>query len=427
MKFKFLVLMISGALAPWPALAQAAPAEPPQLSLAQVLQTARSNLDVALARQLHAGALADVRSADRAPFPVLSASVGQLDMQNGNGGGNFLTEQRVDKSVGLDWTWERGNKRELRTRAAQSAASAAQADLDETILTQQIAALGSFYDTLAAQVRQGEISQIERSAAELARIAARRLQAGDLSAQDTARTEVEAQRARAELQQAELERQRATLVLWQITGLPQGPGSIQVRADWPEVGEAPAAASLDELVEARADVRAAHARVDAAQSSLDNVSAQKKSDITWGASYNHYPGTSTALLSLRMQMPLQWGYGYEGEIGRASAQLALARDTLEKTRRQARFELQRLQHEVLTASARADAFVNEILPRARRVAEGADLAYSKGALPLSDLLEARRSLRITLLDAVAARSDHAKALGAWQLRAGLPVTAGAAK
>ncbi|KRH99570.1 hypothetical protein AO057_03330 [Curvibacter sp. PAE-UM] len=53
--------------------------------------------------------------ADRSYFPVLSASVNQIDLQNGNGSGHAWTEHRYDKSVGLDWTWERGNKRELRT------------------------------------------------------------------------------------------------------------------------------------------------------------------------------------------------------------------------------------------------------------------------------------------------------------------------
>ncbi|MEQ1658125.1 MAG: TolC family protein, partial [Hylemonella sp.] len=69
------------------------------------------------------------------------------------------------------------------------------------------------------------------------------------------------------------------------------------------------------------------------------------------------------------------------------------------------------------------AYDTEILPRSRRVAEGAELAYRKGALSLTDLLDARRTLRATVLDAVAARSEHAKVQGAWQLRSGLPVAA----
>lgn len=423
-----LALALAGLLLAAAAAAQTATPAPvaAPVSLQQALQAARDNLDVALARRSAAGARADVLGANRSPFPTLSASVSQIDLQNGNGNGNTWSDQRYDKSVGLDWTWERGNKRELRTRTAQRAADAAQAELDETGIQQQVFALTGFYDLLAAQERVAEVTQIERSAAELATAAARRLQAGDLSAQETTRTEIEAQRARSDLRQAELEQQRAALLLWQLTALPAVPEQLQARRDWPILPTAPTTAvALDELIEARADVRAARARAEAAQSALDSSSAQKKSDITWGVSYNHFPGTSTALVALRMQMPLQWGYGYEGEIGRASAQLALAQDALDKTRRLARLELQRLLHEVQSTATRASAYDLEILPRARRVAEGAELAYRKGALSLTDLLDARRTLRAAALDAVAARSEHAKALGAWQLRSGTPVAAAA--
>jgi cobalt-zinc-cadmium efflux system outer membrane protein len=50
------------------------------------------------------------------------------------------------------------------------------------------------------------------------------------------------------------------------------------------------------------------------------------------------------------------------------------------------------------------------------VAEGAEMAYSKGAMSLTDLLDARRVLRTTQIEALAARTDAAKAAGAWQLR-----------
>ena len=390
-----------------------------EVTLQQVLQAAQDNLDVALSRRALAGAQADVTSADRAPFPVLSASISEIDLQNGNGSGRTLKDKTYDKSVGLDWTWERGNKRELRTLSAQRGADAARADLDETGTQQGLAALGYFYDLLAAQERLSEVAQIERHAAELARIAARRLQAGDLSAQETARTEIEAERARADLRQAELERQRAALLLWQSTALAPTPTQLRAQAGWPVIQAAPDfPLDLNPQAETRADVRAAQARVQAAQAALDNSSAQKKSDITWGVAYDHYPGTSNSLLTLRMQMPLQWGYGYQGEIGRASAQLAQAQDALEKTRRLALLELQRLQHELQAAGLRALAYEADILPRARRVAEGAELAYRKGALSLTDLLDARRTLRSTVLEALAARNDHAKAYGAWQLRTG---------
>jgi outer membrane protein, heavy metal efflux system len=387
------------------------------ITLNQALQAARENLDVALARRSVAAAQADIVSANRSPFPSLIAKLSQMDMQNGMGDGNFFTEKRVDKSIGVDWTWERGNKRELRTLSAERVAAAAQADLEDIRTQQQLATHAGFFDLLAAQERLNQVTQIQRSAVQLAASAEKRVQAGDLAAQDAARTEIEAQRAGSDVQLAELDRRRAALILWQLTGVSTSPERLQAQADWPEPRLQPAPnTDLTALVDMRADVRAAQARVLAAQAALDGSSAQKQADITWGASYDHYPGVSTGLLELRMQMPLQFGYSYQGEIGRATAQLALAQDALEKLRRQAYAELQRLQHETLSTAQRAQIYDTNILPRARKVAESSELAYSKGALSLTDLLDARRTLRATLLDALAARTDYARAAGAWQLR-----------
>ncbi len=403
------------ALAQTPGTAQAATTAP--ISLNQALQAARNNLDVALARHALAGAQADILSANRSPFPTLSAKASQMDLQNGLGDGNFFTEKRVDKAIGLDWTWERGNKRELRTLTARQAAVAAQADLDEVRTQQLLATQAGFFDLLVAQERGVEIGLIERSAAHLAATANKRLQAGDLSAQDASRTEIEAQRARADLQAAELERQRAAINLWQLTGITTPPQQLQAQTDWPTLtGSLAPLPDVSTLIEIRADVRAALARVQAAQAALDGSSAQKVSDITVGASYDHFPGTSTALMELRMQIPLQWGYSYQGEIARSTAQLAQAQDALEKVRRMAQAELQGLQQLTLSTAQRAQSYETEILPRARKVADGAELAYSKGALSLTDLLDARRTLRSTLLDALNARADYARATLAWQLR-----------
>jgi cobalt-zinc-cadmium efflux system outer membrane protein len=396
---------------------QAQPAQGNPISLNQALQAARDNLDVALARHSLNAARADIVSADRSPFPTLTAKLGQMDAQNGMGEGNFFTEKRVDKSIGLDWTWERGNKRELRTLTAQRTASAIQADLEDIRTQQLLITLSGFFDLLAAQERLELIQQMERSANELALSAQKRVRAGDLAAQDAARTEIEAQRAGSEAQLAELDRQRAILNLWQSMGLSQSPQQLTALADWPVIDPAGLPrGDMDTLVDSRADVRAAAARVQAAQAALDSSNAQKYADITWGASYDHYPGTSTALVELRMQMPLQWGYSYQGEIGKAAALLAQAQDALERLRRLARAELQRLQHEALSTAQRAQIYETQILPRAQKVAQGAELAYSKGALPLTDLLDARRTLRATLIDALAARTEHARAAGIWQLR-----------
>ncbi|GKT13499.1 TolC family protein [Acidovorax sp. SUPP2522] len=408
------------------ATAPAAAPLAPQWTLAQALAAARDNSDVIQSRQALAAARADVLSADHAPLPVFSSKATSMDLQHGLGPGNVLTRKRIDKSVGIDWTWERGNKRELRTQAAQRAADAAQADVEDTQTQQLQAALAAYYDLLAAQERVRETAEIERSVAELARLADRRVKAGDLSAQDASRTRIEAERARADTQAATQLQEQAALALAQVTA-----SSLAVQAggtDWPALpaaaasGAAPGSGPLDgggdlgAWAEARADVRAAIARVQSAQAALDNASALRKSDWTVGASVDHYPGTSNRLLEVRVQIPLQWGYQFQGEIGRAQAELTRAQDALDNTRRLALLDLQHLQQAALSAARRAASYDEGVLPRARQVAQSAELAYRKGAMPLTDLLDAQRTLRATALEALSARADYAKAQGAWLLR-----------
>ena len=81
---------------------------------------------------------------------MLSAKAGSIDLNNGVGAGSIWQEKRIDKGVGLDWTWERGNKRTLRTQTSRQNAQAAQADWQEAITGQRVLALQAFYDWLAA-------------------------------------------------------------------------------------------------------------------------------------------------------------------------------------------------------------------------------------------------------------------------------------
>jgi cobalt-zinc-cadmium efflux system outer membrane protein len=394
------------------------------LSLQQVLQAARQSPDVLAAQRALNAARADVLSADRAPAPTLSAGVSSIDLQNGVGGGSFWSQKRVDKSLGLDWTWERGNKRALRTEAAERTAKAVQADSQDSLLMQQIGAQAAFYDLLAAQQRLQAVQAIAQSAAQLAHSAQLRLQAGDLSAQDAARTQIEAERARADEQSASLDRQQAAWALSQWTGLAVPAGGWQVQGDWPvsAADTVQAEALVDTLIEQRPDVIAARERVAAAQAALQSAQALRKADPSVGTSFDHFPGTSTRLLAFRVSVPLNGWERFDGEIARALAQEEQSRDLLQKTLLQARAELSALVQAWQTSARRLKIYDDNILPQATRVAAQAETAYSKGGLPLTDLLDARRTLKTTQLEALAVRNEHAKALGTWQLRSAAPST-----
>ncbi len=402
------------------ALAAAASAQAP-ITLRDVLRAVNDSAEVRLARQAQIGAEADVLSADHAPLPVLSSKLSQIDLQNGLGAGDWLGRKRIDKSIGIDWTYERGDKRLHRTSAAKSLVAATAAEIQETQLQQMLAAQAAYFDWLAARERVQMAIAMEAASQESVNAAQTRLKAGDLSQQDASRIEIDAARVGVDKSTAQLDLARAVIALAQVTHRRDVAAFSAVPVEWPAVSDYPlpsvvADDSTNPLIAMRGDVKASRERVSAAMSALDGAYALQKVDPTWGISFDHYPGTSTRLIELRVQIPLTWGYRYQGEAARAQSDLKQAELTVERVLRDARTELARLHEEALAMERRTASFDKDIVPRASQVASQAEFAYKRGALSLTDLLDARRTLRTTQLDALAARADLAKARTALMLR-----------
>ncbi len=394
-------------------------------TLRDVLQAVNNSAEVRLARQAQVGAEADVLTADHAPLPVLSSKLSQIDLQNGLGAGDWLGRKRVDKAIGLDWTYERGEKRAHRTNAAQRMVAATAAEAQEAVLQQMLTAQAAYYDWLAAHERVQLVVSMEAAGREAVRAAQTRLAAGDLSQQDASRIEIDAARVAADKQSAQLDFSRAAIALSQVLNRADIASMPAGTVMWPELPDtAPETAkpsangdeSIAAMVDARADVRAARERIAAARSNLDGATALQKTDPTIGISFDHYPGTSTRLIELRVQIPLTWGYRYQGEAARAQSDLKQAELAEERVLRDARTELARLRQESASLTQRTASFEKDIVPRATQVANQAEFAYRRGALSLTDLLDARRTLRTTQLDVLAARTDLAKARTALLLR-----------
>ena len=136
-----------------------------------------------------------------------------MDLQNGLGPGSLIYDKRIDKSLGIDWTWERGDKRTFRTQTAKAIAQSSNLDVEETLVGQQILALNAFFDLFAAQSREDEISLIAQSYVKSFQTAQIRLKSGDISAQEAARISIEYQRSLTDVNAAQLERQKAALAL----------------------------------------------------------------------------------------------------------------------------------------------------------------------------------------------------------------------
>ena len=372
-----------------------------------------------------------VVAADRAPLPTVSASVASIDLQNGMGPGSWAGGKRLDKGVGVDWVWERGDKRMHRTRSAELSLEAARLDRTDVLLTRQITIASAFWDLLAAQDREADSAQMLRSAEQMADTARLRLQKGDISEQETARVLIETERARQDDATLRAARRLAAVSLAQAAALAND--QIEVAGGWPALSAAPsrpenraapvgsatlppATPSIDLLVNQRADVRAARSRVEAARAALDLARAAQTTDITWGGGLNHYPPDQRASVQLRAQFPWQLNYRFEGEIRQAVAGLQRAEASLRQATVAAESELTSLHLRRVATAARLDSIEARILERSREVLERAEAAYTRGATSLTDLLDARRTFRAVRLDAVQARLDAARADTEWRLR-----------
>lgn len=401
-----------------------------RLTLEAVLQRADRHPDVAIAGADVEAAAGGVTAADRAPLPTVSTSLASIDLQNGVGPGSWTGGKRLDKGVGIDWTWERGDKRLYRTRSAEHGLEAARLDRTETLLMRQIAIAGAFWDLLAAQDRETDSAQMLRSAEQMAEAARRRLEKGDISEQEAARVLIETERARHDDATLRAAKRLAAVALAQTAAI--ATDQIEAEAGWParsessphDIGRSAAVGStgglraIDELINLRSDVRAARSRVDAARAALDLARASQVTDITWGGGFNHYPPEQRASVQLRAQFPWQLNYRFEGEIRQAVAGLQRAEESLRQTLLAAESELIALQLRRVTTAERLAGIEAQILGRSQEVLDRAEAAYTRGATSLTDLLDARRTFRAVRLDAIQARLEAARADTEWRLRLG---------
>jgi cobalt-zinc-cadmium efflux system outer membrane protein len=376
------------------------------------------NRDIQLARRVIEAAEANTIAAGAPPNPNLTVGVGSINPSVGVGGGTYR-DKTVDTSIRVDQLVERGEKRELRIATSQSLKLAADHDYQDAVRQQTLAVRGAFYDLMLAQDRliiaEDTTRLFDRSvaAAEL------RFKAGDIAASDVARLRVDALRSTNDLRSVTADVQRARLALGLLIGAEDRASTIKAVDAWPLASSLPAEAAGD-VVDQRADVRAAMARADAARVARDLARSQRTRDVSFGVQYDHYPSSpaNTAgngnFYGISVSIPLFARYNFEGEIRRAESDYAAAMEGLDRARAQARADLSRAYSDVLASAERLKRYDEGLLVEARRSAESAEFAFRNGATGVMDLLDARRTLRAIQNDAAQARSEFAKALSAWE-------------
>ncbi len=385
------------------------------LSKAESLLLSR-NRDLLASRRAFDGAQADRITAGQRPNPSLSVSTLSIDPRHIGPGSP--SEKSVDTAVQLSQSIERGGKRELRASAADHNVMAASSDIQETRRQQLSLLRQAYFDLHLAQERVSignETVQAFRRTAEAANI---RLKSGDIASADVSRIMVDSLRAENDLRQSTADLERARVNLAYLIGFETRAAGMEAIDPWPALGPLPALPGPD-VVEARPDVRAAAQRAQAAAKAAQLAASQRSRDVTVFAQFERFPGQQqNNTIGFGVSIPLFVNYSYDGEIRRAESDRYAAQDNVERIRAQARVEISRAWSDLASARDRVDRFDAQLLASARKAADASEFAYRRGALGVMDLLDARRSLNATQLDAAGAHAEYAKALAAWKAASG---------
>ena len=386
---------------------------PPRLLNQEVVlqRVALCNRDVSNAKRTVIASQADHQVAGQAPNPTLTAGVGSVNPKLGIGAGSY-SDKTFDTSLRYEQLIERGGKRDLRSRSAEQLVMASKQDVLDALRQQGTAALQAMVDLAAADEKVSLLSEIAALYEETLRANTRRTERGDLAPIDAQRQEIDSTRAQIDLRQAQADAARARLTLAGLLAWESHANLLQ--ADPAILDSEPITADRFDPAE-RTDIKAARLRFEAALVQRDLAQAQSKADVTAGLQLDHWPtsasnstGTGNTF-SVTASFPLMVRHSFDGELARTISDSEAARETLQRIEAGAKADWVRMNADVASAQARLQLLRNEQIPRAEQVARAAELGYSKGALSVLELLDARRVLRQTRLDVLAARADLARA------------------
>ncbi len=380
-----------------------------EIALNRLLQC---NLDIVDSKRNIIANEANLTIAGQMQNPNLTIGIGSISPKLGVGSGSYF-DKTIDNSIRYEQLIERGNKRELRKKSAESQLTASGEDVHDVERQQSISLLRAMVDLAAVDERINLLSQVVAIYEEALKSSSIRTEKGDLPAIDVQRQRIDANRAQIELRQAQTEAKSAQITLAKLLAW-ESRASL-LRADPSILDIAPVNSSNFDL-SSRADIKAAKMRVESAASQLDLAHALRKSDITAGVQYDHWP-TSNAntngtgdTISFTVGIPLTVNHSYEGEIARANSDYEAAKESLLHIEANAKIEWERMNADVASAETNLEILQKEQLPRAEGVASTIELGYKKGALSLLELLDARRMLRQTRLDTLTARANLARAV-----------------
>jgi outer membrane protein, heavy metal efflux system len=190
--------------------------------------------------------------------------------------------------------------------------------------------------------------------------------------------------------------------------------------------------------ENRADVRAKRFALLAAESRVRLAHANRWIDLTLDVGWQHSFAThgdpnvtmvdrtnavggqfAYDTLGASISVPLPFSHVYKGELVGARFTQTLAEWQLKSNELKVEVELRQAWAKYSTAVERLKLYDSGLLKDADRVLEAKLYEYQRGGAPLLEVLEAQRTVNDVYLDYIDALAEHAHALVALELAAGI--------
>ena len=406
---------------------------PRQLTLETAEQLlVQNNLAVIAARYGVDNARAQRLIAAVRPNPTLTLGAEGFDLSapgrnvfsNSNSASNRLYTFRLDQ------VFERGNKRSLRTEAAEFQVQAAEAQVLDTIRTQLLQLRQAFYTAVLARANVRVALENIDLTNDTERLITTRVTAGDAPEWDLIKFQANKVQFQRDLAAASLAYQQAVRDVLTFIGAAFPPGGSAT----PPAGAPPMAPSLraaplevigelraesltvslvlEELrqaaLETRPDVLAAQRNIEAAQRTLDLAYAQRHRDIDVAVEYQRNGGDNT--VGATMSLPLFLSHKFEGQINQGLAQVQQAKVAFDQAKLQAITEVEKAYQAYQASQQVLQVYTTEALAKAEVSFRIAGMSYRQGATSLLELQEAQRTLNQTRVAANQAAFDYRMSL-----------------
>src|SRR5262245_15873316 len=338
--------------------------------------------------------------------PIIDVGAGPRDVD-----GTTLT----DFDLGVVQVFETGGQRSARIAGAEAEVRREAATADESLRRALRDVAGAWLRTLYGQERVALLGRAENVASDIASVASRRNQAGDIAILDVNVVKSALARARAARVTADAERALASGELQRLLGLPRGQLPA-ARGSFPRSARADLVA-LIAAVDSRPDLQALRAEMAGAEADVRLGRAASRPDVGVGARFRREEGNPGFLGELSLIFPV-FSRGQE-LLATGSARLSRARMELETTRAAAVAEVETLFATAATRQAALTALEQDALPGLDENDALAQRSFDVGQISLPELMVIRRELLETRLEYLDRQLEAAEAAVAVDAAAGV--------